>query len=162
VDRTIEPRLNQIFVPLLSIVEDVVVRAELQDLARRYHGEIIAERGWTPEAQVLEIVRDMLVQEAPLAVKGHRGLVLRPTRRRVRAQGDGEMDSGWIIRKRLRLQTQKRHGVFVIADGMSQKLETTIRPRYGVNRDEPSVAPQVPPPSVLPGAPRGGRVSQQC
>src|SRR2546422_4470559 len=69
VDRTIEPRLNQVFVPLLSLVHDDRVRAELQDLARRYHSDLVAERGMDTEAQILEIVREMLSQGAPLAVK---------------------------------------------------------------------------------------------
>lgn len=36
VDRSISPRLNQIFAPLLSIVEDEKEREELRDVARRY------------------------------------------------------------------------------------------------------------------------------
>src|SRR6266550_3342807 len=39
VDRTIEPRLNQIFVPLLSIIEDEGARRDLRELARRYNKE---------------------------------------------------------------------------------------------------------------------------
>src|SRR5262249_5010926 len=45
VDRTIEPRLNQIFVPLLTIIEDPQARRNLQELARRYNREMIADRG---------------------------------------------------------------------------------------------------------------------
>src|SRR3989454_1916514 len=71
VDRTIEPRLNQIFVPLLSIIEDADAREELRELTRRYNRDMIAERGTDMEAQVLEIIRDMLASafEARLAVK---------------------------------------------------------------------------------------------
>src|SRR5206468_4228243 len=54
VDRTIEPRLNQIFVPLLSIIEDPKAREDLKELAREYNREMIAERGMDTEAQVLE------------------------------------------------------------------------------------------------------------
>src|SRR5437667_10621221 len=71
VDRAIEPRLNQIFVPLLSIIDDQTARSELQELARRYHREMIAERGVDAEAQVLGIIRDLLASpyEARLSVK---------------------------------------------------------------------------------------------
>src|SRR5215475_6365597 len=44
VDRTIEPRLNQIFVPLLSIIEDPEAVNDLRELARRYNREMIADR----------------------------------------------------------------------------------------------------------------------
>src|SRR5437867_6979132 len=60
VDRSIEPRLNQIFVPLLSIIEDPQARQDLQELAKRYNREMIADRGMDMEAQILEIIRDML------------------------------------------------------------------------------------------------------
>ena len=60
VDRSIEPRLNQIFVPLLSILEDPEARRDLQELAKRYNREMIADRGMDMEAQILEIIRDML------------------------------------------------------------------------------------------------------
>jgi len=44
VDRSIEPRLNQIFVPLLSIIEDPGAVNDLRELARRYNREMIADR----------------------------------------------------------------------------------------------------------------------
>jgi hypothetical protein len=39
IDRSIEPRLNQILAPLLSIVEDRKSRLELQRIASQYHGK---------------------------------------------------------------------------------------------------------------------------
>src|SRR5499433_396499 len=60
VDRSIEPRLNQIFVPLLCIIEDPEAKRDLQELAKRYNREMIADRGMDMEAQILEIIRDML------------------------------------------------------------------------------------------------------
>lgn len=46
--------------PLLSIIEDPEARRDLQELARRYNREVIADRGMDMEAQILEIIRDML------------------------------------------------------------------------------------------------------
>lgn len=71
VDRSIEPRLNQIFVPLLSVIDDPGARRDLQDLARCYNREMIADRGMDMEAQVLEIIRDLLASPfaARLSVK---------------------------------------------------------------------------------------------
>src|SRR5262249_17216092 len=50
VDRNIEPRLNQIFVPLLSIIEDLDARRDLQNLARKYSSDLVADRGADAEA----------------------------------------------------------------------------------------------------------------
>jgi len=67
VDRTIEPRLNQIFVPLLSIIEDSNAIEDLRELARRYNREMIADRGTEMEAQILEVVRD--ISDSPYPVQ---------------------------------------------------------------------------------------------
>ena len=57
IDRAVEPRLRQVFTPLLSIIKDDKARKDLLDLARRYHRELITERSMDTEAQVLEIIR---------------------------------------------------------------------------------------------------------
>ena len=59
VDPTLEPRLNQIFVPLLSVISDPTIRAELREVARERHREIVADRGMDVEAQVLEVIRNL-------------------------------------------------------------------------------------------------------
>src|SRR5256712_1115746 len=63
VDRSIEPRLAQVFVPLLSVIEDRSAREALRDVARQYHRELVADRGIDTEAQVLEIIREL--QDSP-------------------------------------------------------------------------------------------------
>src|SRR5947199_3133875 len=58
-DRSIEPRLAQIFVPLLSVIEDAGAREALHQVAREYHKELVADRAMDIEAQVLEIIREL-------------------------------------------------------------------------------------------------------
>jgi hypothetical protein len=147
VDRSIEPRLSQIFMPLLSIVDDQSAQAELLTLAREYHREMISERGLDTEAQLLEVIRDMLLAapENPLGVKEitswfsdrHGTEFQRP----VTAKWIGS-----VIRRRLRLRTQKRHGIYVIAPEELAKLPQ-LYGKYGilpvpeqVGDDEPDVA----------------------
>ncbi|MCX6703439.1 MAG: hypothetical protein NTV02_02000 [Candidatus Zambryskibacteria bacterium] len=59
-DRTIEPRIAQLFGPLMCVIDDENARDELRELARTYHQELIVDRGTDIEAQVLEIIRDVL------------------------------------------------------------------------------------------------------
>ena len=40
----------------MSIIEDPQTRADLQELARRYNREMVADRGMDVEAQVLETI----------------------------------------------------------------------------------------------------------
>jgi len=58
-DRTIEPRLNQVFIPLLSIIEDEKAREDLKSIAREYQRQLVSDRGMMTEAQVLEILQQL-------------------------------------------------------------------------------------------------------
>src|SRR5439155_14362573 len=71
VDRSIEPRLAQVFVPLLSVIEDAGAREALWQVAREYHKELVADRGMDMEAQVLEIIQELqlLNDGAGIAIK---------------------------------------------------------------------------------------------
>ena len=133
VDRSIEPRLNQIFVPLLSIIEDPEAREDLRELAKRYNREMIADRGMDMEAQILEIIRDML--SSPY---GEQRLPLKDiTSWFVDRHGmdyERKVTSKWIgniIRKRLNLKTQKSHGIYVVPLSEKPKLDRLYE-KYGI------------------------------
>jgi hypothetical protein len=137
VDRSIEPRLNQIFVPLLSIIEDPEARRDLQELAKRYNREMIADRGMDMEAQILEIIRDML--SSPY---GEQRLPLKDiTSWFVDRHGmdyERKVTSKWIgtiVRKRLNLKTQKSHGVYVVPLSEKPKLDRLYE-KYGIGSKE--------------------------
>jgi len=135
VDRSIEPRLNQVFVPLLSIIEDEKARADLQELARKYHSELVADRSLDMEAQVLEIIRDSLARgEERLSVKDITDWFID----RYGTDYERKITSKWIgniIRKKLLLKTQKSHGVFVIPPSEEPKL-ASLYERYGISLQE--------------------------
>lgn len=137
VDRTIEPRLNQIFVPLLSIIEDSEARRDLQDLAKRYNREMIADRGMDMEAQILEVIRDMLFSpygEPRLPLKDISSWFVE----RHGMDYERKITSKWvgtIIRKKLNLKTQKSHGVYVIPLSEKPKLDRLYE-KYGVGAKE--------------------------
>lgn len=132
VDRGIEPRLNQIFIPLLSIIGEPQAREDLRELARKYNREMIAERGTQSEAQVLEIIRDMLVSpyEVRLTIRDITSWFID------RHQQDYEKKIttkwiGWLIRRKLGLKTQRSHGAFLIPVTERLKLERLYE-RYGI------------------------------
>ncbi|NIQ03930.1 MAG: hypothetical protein GWM98_29245, partial [Nitrospinaceae bacterium] len=49
--------------PLLSVVEDSQVQEDLKKVARQSNQEWVQERGMDVEAQVLEIIRDLIERE---------------------------------------------------------------------------------------------------
>jgi hypothetical protein len=136
VDRTIEPRLTQVFAPLLSIIADPGAQRDIRELARQYNSEIVAERSLDVEAQILEIIRDLLA--SPLQPR----LTLKEiTSWFVDRHGDDyerKITTKWIgsvIRKRLTLKTHKSHGVFVIPLSEEPKL-ARLYEKYGIGSKE--------------------------
>ncbi len=139
VDRTIEPRLNQIFVPLLSLARDPEIRAELRELAQRYNRELVVERGMDAEAYILEILRDLLAgtDEAAVSVKEITSYFID----RHGFEYDRKITPRWIgglVRRRLGLVTHKSHGVFVVSRSELPKLPRLCR-RYGIDLSNPNV-----------------------
>lgn len=137
VDRTIEPRLNQVFVPLLSIIEDERAREDLKELARKYHRELVADRSMDMEAQILEIIRDSIARgEERLSVKDITDWFIdrhgADYERKITTKRIGN-----IIRKKLFLKTQKSHGVFLVPLSEEPKL-ARLYEKYGLSTQESS------------------------
>ncbi|MBI1894648.1 MAG: hypothetical protein HYS14_11105 [Candidatus Rokubacteria bacterium] len=145
VDRAIEPRLNQIFVPLLSLIEEPEARRDLQALARSYHEDLIADRGLDAEARILEIIRELLgaSPDARLSIKE----IASWFADRYGNEYERRITTKWvgtIVRKKLHLKTQKRHGVYVIPPAEWPKLEG-LYAKYGVTAEEPEPNPEAAP-----------------
>lgn len=132
VDASLSPRLNQILVPLLSIIEDERLRDEVRESVKSFDQALYAERSASTEAGVLEILAESLaepgrvnvpVSEVTTAFTGRFGQEYeRPITNRY---------IGGILRKRLRLTTYKSHGVYVVPAAEKPKVEQLCI-RYGV------------------------------
>lgn len=146
VDRSIEARLNQIFIPLLSVIRDEKTRDDLQVLARSYNSQMISERGADTEAQILEIIQELtLYPETVLSVKTIASLFIE----RHSEDYERKITSKWIgylLRSKLRLKTQKSHGTFIIPPSEQLKLERLYK-RYGLAEISPGPLPIQSPPS---------------
>lgn len=129
-EETIEPRLRQVFSPLLSIIDDPTVREEVIDLARHYQKELVADRGLDIEAAVLEAVYGLKKEGKPLSVKEITSLFLEEHGE----EFGGRASPRWvgsILRRRLGLRPVKSNGTYVIPPGELPKLERLFG-RYGV------------------------------
>jgi hypothetical protein len=130
VDATLEPRLNQIFAPLISIISDPTIRRELWEVARERHREIVADRGMDVEAQLLEVIRDLERQESKLAI----GEITATFIARFGKEYGRPVTSKWIgfmVRRRLNLKTQKSNGVYIIAHTEQKELKR-LYDKYGL------------------------------
>lgn len=130
IDRTIEPRLNQVFIPLLSVIEDEKARAELQSIAQEYHKQIVSDRGMEMEAQVLEVIRKLFGMREEPTIK-------EITSHFIENHGNDYEKKitpkwiGTIIRRKLKIKTERRMEGFIIPVSELHKLERLYE-KYGI------------------------------
>lgn len=134
IDPSISPRLNQILIPLLSIVEDDAIKEEIRRAVSGMQEELRVERSTTPEGELLELLVELttdteetyipLSEITSLFIKRHGADYERPITNRY---------IGHLLRKRLRLSTYKRHGVYVLPLTEKEKI-LVLAERYGIKK----------------------------
>lgn len=128
----LEPRIVQIFSPLLATIEDKAARDTLAALAQRYSAMLSAERQSGLESQLLEVIWGLRLAGSPLAVKDIAERFAEQFgsdfRRPVTARWIGS-----LLRGRLSLMPVKSHGVFVIPASEDVKLRKLFE-RYEVGK----------------------------
>ena len=151
-DARIEPRLSQIFAPLLSVAATAAVRDDLRLLARELNSDLIADRGLDVEADILAIIQKRLATPGtrPLSIKA----ITADLQRRYGAEYDRAITSKWvggILRRRLQIRAYKSNGVYVIPITQRPRLERLFE-KYGLTRPQadtdtgPQTAPTSPNP----------------
>jgi hypothetical protein len=134
----VAPRINQILLPLLEIVDDPDVRRTLVAFARTAHEGIIAERGLTTEAQLLEVIRDLSESEAATV------LPVGDIKARFVERFGGEYTRpitprwiGGLLRRRLHLSPYKSHGRYVLPV-FDKAHMAALYSRYGISDERSS------------------------
>ena len=135
VDPNIEPRLNQILLPLMSVVADEKLRSELRSMALEAQLNLVADRGLLVEAQVLEIIAELIAgsQRPVIPVADIATGIIE----RYGDEYDRPITNRWVgsvLRKRLNIRTYKSHGVYVVPLQERSKIELLCK-RYGVDPD---------------------------
>ncbi len=129
-DTSIQPRLKQVFNPLLSIVDDQAIREELVELACEYDQVLREDRGMDAEAQVLEIIRDLIKAGEKPSVK-HIADWFNDLHGDDYNRAITPKWIGGIIRHQLQLRTQKSNGVYIIPPSETQKLDWLFE-KFGI------------------------------
>ena len=134
VDRALEPRMNQVLVPLLSIIKDNETKRAINAIAHNTQSSVHLERSQSLEGRVLEILSVRIDNTKSATV---------PIREIVETFSDRYGDEyekpltnrhvGRIIRTRLRLETRKSNGVYGVPTAEAPKVEVLCK-RYGIER----------------------------
>ena len=110
----LEPRLRQVFAPLLSVAQGDEDRDLIGGLAMDLAGRLQQERESRPEAQVAQIIEEMSEQGERLQIKE----IARWFEDRHGDEYSRKITArwvGWLIRERLRLRVERIGGRFRVA-----------------------------------------------
>ena len=132
VDQALSPRLNQILVPLLSIIDDETRKREIREAAEVLERELRVEKSSSIEGELLEILVALTAEKRKTSIP-----LSDITRRFIEQHGIDFVRPitnryiGHVLRKRLRLHLYKSHGVYVLPLMETGKIQVLAR-RYGV------------------------------
>src|ERR1051326_3857262 len=131
--RDLEPRLQQIFGPLVSVISDVSERSKAVAYIAKVNEDLVEERSEAAEAQVLQVIRELVSRgpEARLAIQDI-------TREFVRRYGDDyerRVTPRWIgslVRRRLGLKPSRSTGIFTLGPEEVARLAALYK-RFGID-----------------------------
>jgi hypothetical protein len=131
---SLDPRMNQIVVPLLSIVDDEAALALLQSFLQNKATERVRAWGDSLPGHVLRAALRVLAagKDAPIQSVADECI------RQGRADVSGPLSArrvGAILKTTFRVQTRKMHGVYRIPVAERERL-ATFATRYGIDLDE--------------------------
>jgi len=141
VDRNIEPRLNQIVVPLASIITDDKTRKQLKDFIREYNTQLISDRGLEEAGQVLGIIKE--INKSTLHETTEAIYIKDISERYIEKYGMttdfGKQINpkwiGWMVRKNLKLKTQRDNEGYAVPKSEQEKLENLYE-KYGLSGEK--------------------------
>jgi hypothetical protein len=132
IDAAVEPRISQIFAPLLAVTDDERDKEAIRDLARASSRQIVEDRGMGAEAQILEVLHDLGSRNPGKALPLRD--VASTFSQRFGGESDWKATSRWIggvLRRRLQLRPCKSHGAYVLPVTECMKLGRLFE-KYGI------------------------------
>ncbi|MDA1193010.1 MAG: hypothetical protein O3A46_15150 [Candidatus Poribacteria bacterium] len=146
VDRSIEPRMNQVFVPLLSIIDDEETLSDLKETMREYHRQYVSDKGMDIEGHLLEVIAELREREEVVSVSE----IAERFKEKHEDDYDKKINPKWIgslLRRKLHLKTERRREGYVIPASESPKVERLME-RFGLKEEPSSDAEPDPQPSI--------------
>lgn len=132
VDSSLTPRLNQILVPLLSIVEDETIRQRIRSAIANAHRGASLENSGNADRRLLLVIASLFGDPDTTSVSV--GEVAGHLIERFGSEFHRPLTSryvGELLRERLGITTYKKHGVFVVSESEVPRIEVLCH-RFGI------------------------------
>jgi hypothetical protein len=127
----LEPRLQQIFGPLVSVTRDAADRERVIAYISKLNEDLVDERAEAAEAQVLHVIRDLVARPgARLAIQD----ITRDFLRRYGDEYERRVTPRWIgslVRRRLGLKPSRTTGIFMLGPEEVARLAALYK-RFGI------------------------------
>jgi hypothetical protein len=128
----IHPRLNQIVMPLFSIIKDEPIRNNLKTFIIKYNGELTADRGLSWES---DIVFAILKLEYETGANEATVKQITDTVNKVIDISDDALQArkvGWYLRSKLQLKSYKTRTGYVLSFEKNRKRLDMWKERFGI------------------------------
>jgi len=128
----IHPRLNQIVMPLFSIIKDEPIRNNLKTFIIKYNGELTADRGLSWESDIMFAILKLEYET------GAKEITVKQITDEVNREIDISDDTlqarkvGWYLRTKLQLKPYKTRKGFVLAFEKNRKRLDMWKERFGI------------------------------
>lgn len=128
----IHPRLNQIVIPLLSIIKDESIRNRLKTFIIQYNSELVADRGLSWESDIVFAI--LKLEHA----KGVSEVTVKEITDEVNRESEIDDDRlqarkvGWYLRAKLQLKSYKTRKGFVLSFKENRKRLDMWKERFGI------------------------------
>ncbi len=124
---SLEPRMNQILVPLLSVTPDTASRETILEAAHALQGTVMVERGMSVEGQVLATIASQPADRLAVSTIAASFAAAHST------EYERPITNRWVgsVLRRLGLSLYKSDGVYVLAPGQRKRIDALCA-RYGI------------------------------
>jgi hypothetical protein len=137
IDRSLEPRLNQIASPLLAIIDDPEVRNEIKGFIKEYDKQLTSDRGMSIESDVAESLIELID-------RGNQGPTVKEITDTYNLRQDDAKENlsprkiGSILRKHLKLRVERVSGKgnYAVDEGENRTRLEALARKYGISRDK--------------------------
>ncbi|MFC1615782.1 hypothetical protein ACFL21_01465 [Patescibacteria group bacterium] len=134
VDESLEPRLNQIIIPLLSIIEDEKDKKEILEFIKKYNEDLAKDRTYSIDADIVDALVQALETDSSPTMQMITNIFNNQTdiEENIKPRKMGE-----LIRKKLNLDTNKfRDGYRIVNSPINIERINNLKKRFGITNCE--------------------------
>lgn len=132
-DNSIEPRLNQIILPIYSVINAKDTKNEIKELVRKYNKSIIENRGMQIEADIIEIIYKLYkIKSGSLSIKE----ITDKINQNEEYKKQSHRYIGQIVKELSLEKNRANKGVYIVRNHKNEQRLKELMTKFGLNSIE--------------------------